>query len=139
MEDVYSSLSEQRESKGSKDELNKKVRELLHSVFRPEFLNRLDDVIIYNPLTAKEILEIAKLQLALVAERMRENNITLETSEDVVMYIAEEGYDAVFGARPLKRLIEEKIVDPIALKIVENQIKPGDIIKPKIENGKVTF
>lgn len=122
-----------------KEEREKKIWELLHTVFRPEFLNRLDDVIIYNPLTAKEILEIARLQLNLVAERMKENNITLTVNDDIAMYIAEEGFDAIFGARPLKRLIEEKIVDPIALKIVENQIKPGDVIAPKVENGNIVI
>lgn len=118
-------------------QVDKKVWELLHTAFRPEFLNRLDDVIIYNSLSAKEILEIAKLQLEKVKERMLENNITLEVNDDLAMYVAEEGYDPVFGARPLKRLIEEKIVDPIALKIIENTIKPGDVIKPVVKDGKV--
>lgn len=125
----------QEMTKSKREEREKRVWELLHAAFRPEFLNRLDDVIIYNPLTVKEILEIARLQVEKVRERMQENNITLEISDDVVMYFAEEGYDIVFGARPLKRLIEEKLIDPIALKIIENTIKPGDIIKPKVKNG----
>lgn len=120
-----------------KKELDKTIWEMLHASFRPELLNRLDDVIIYNPLTAKDILEIAKLQLKEVQERMRENNITLQVSDDLALFIAEEGFDPVFGARPLRRLIEEKIVDPIALKIVENTLKPGDTITPKVEDGKV--
>ena len=120
-----------------KEEREKKVWELLHTVFRPEFLNRLDNVVVYNPLSAKEIVEIAKLQLQQVVERMQENNITLVINDDLALFLAEEGYDPIFGARPLKRLIEEKLVDPIALAIVENKIKAGDIIKPKIENGKI--
>lgn len=122
-----------------KEEREKKVWELLHSVFRPEFLNRLDDVIIYNPLSAKEVLEITRLQLQKVAERMKENNITLSVSDDVALLLAEEGFDPTFGARPLKRLIEEKIVDPVALRIVENEVKPGDTITPKVENGKIVL
>ena len=120
-----------------KEEREKKVWELLHKIFRPEFLNRLDDVIIYNPLSAKEVLKITHLQLQKVAERMQENNITLSVSDDVALLLAEEGFDPMFGARPLKRLIEEKIVDPIALKIVENEVKPGDTVTPKVENGKI--
>ena len=120
-----------------KKELDKKIWELLHSAFKPEFLNRLDDVVIFNPLTAKEILEIAKMQLKLVGERMRENNITLETTDELALYFAEEGFDPIFGARPLRRLIEEKLVDEIALRIVDGRVKPGDTIKPKIEDGKV--
>lgn len=134
-----SSLSEQSESKGSKNTLNKRIWELLHTAFKPEFLNRLDDVVIFNPLTAKEILEIAKMQLSLVAERMRENSITLETSDELALFFAEEGYDPIFGARPLRRLIEEKLVDEIALRIVDGRVKPGDTIKPKVEDGKVVI
>lgn len=126
-----------QEHAGNKEEINKKVWELLHRSFKPELLNRLDDVIVYNPLTAKEIVEIAKLQLQKVQERMRENNIDLEVSDDVALYFAEEGFDPVFGARPLRRLIEEKLVDEIAMRIIENKIKPGDILKPKIEDGKI--
>ncbi len=122
-----------------KKEMEKKVWELLHQFFKPEFLNRLDDVIIYNSLSAKEIVEIAKLQLEKVAERMKENNIKLDFSEDVALYFAEEGFDPVFGARPLRRLIEEKLVDEIAIRIVENKIKPGDTIVPKIVDGKIVL
>ncbi|HET9946976.1 MAG TPA: AAA family ATPase [Patescibacteria group bacterium] len=128
-----------QEFAGKKEEIQKKIWELLHKSFRPELLNRLDDVIIYNPLTAKEIVEIARLQLEKVGERMRENNLELEMSDDVVLFFAEEGFDAVFGARPLKRLIEEKLVDEIALKIVEDKIKPGDVIKPIVKDGKIVI
>lgn len=131
------------ETKGStelkevKEKINKKIWELLHSSFKPEFLNRLDDVVIYNPLTAKEIVQIAKLQLDEVKVRMMENNISLEVSDDLALFLAEEGFDPVFGARPLKRLIEEKLVDEIALRIVENKIKAGDVIKPTVKDGKI--
>lgn len=129
-----------QESTGKdKKELDKKVWELLHTAFKPEFLNRLDDVIIFNPLTAKEILQIAKMQLQKVIERMKENNITLVISDDLAMYFAEEGYDPVFGARPLKRLIEEKLVDEIALRIIDGRVKPGDTISPKIKDGKIVI
>ncbi len=131
------STSSGNKEKDTRSELEKKVWELLHTAFRPEMLNRLDDVIIYNPLGAKEILQIVKLQLEQVRERMRENNIELEVTEDIAMSLAEEGFDPIFGARPIKRLIEEKIVDPIALRIIENEVKPGDVIRPKIEDGKV--
>ena len=102
----------------AKQKTEKRIWELLHTVFKPEFLNRLDDMVIFNPLTAKEIVEIAKLQIKQVQERMSENNIQLEVSEDVILFLAEEGYDPVFGARPLRRLIEEKLVDEIAMRII---------------------
>ena len=85
------------------------------------------------------MIEISRLQLKEVSDRLEENDITLKISDDVVFYFAENGYDVDFGARPLKRLIEEKLVDEIAMRIVENRIKPGDTINPKIESGKIVI
>ncbi|HUD44177.1 MAG TPA: AAA family ATPase [Patescibacteria group bacterium] len=122
---------------GSKKELDEKVWEALKLQFRPELLNRLDAVVIYNALSAKDILQIAQKQLELVRLRMNENDIDLKVNDDLAMYFAENGYDPVFGARPLRRLIEEKLVDEIAEKILDGNIKPGDIIKPKVEDGRI--
>lgn len=118
-------------------EREQKVKELLALSFKPEFLNRLDGTVVFNPLSPKEILEITKLQLGRVTERMRENEITLQVSEDVVNYFAKKGFDPIFGARPLKRLIEEELVDEIALLIIDNNIKPQDTISPVIREGKI--
>lgn len=120
-----------------KEKMDKEVWGILRKSFKPEFLNRLDGVVIYNKLTAKDMIQIAKLQLQSVAERLEENSITLKISDDVAFYFAENGYDADFGARPLKRLIEEKLVDEVAMRIIENKIKPGDIISPKIIDEKI--
>lgn len=120
-----------------KSKMDKEVWDILRKSFKPEFLNRLDGVVIYNKLTAKDMLQITKLQLQDVSSRLAENNITLQTSEDLEFYFAENGYDSDFGARPLKRLIEEKLVDEIALRIIEGKIKPGDIIKPTIKDEKI--
>lgn len=124
-------------SKNKKEELDRKVWEILRKSFKPEFLNRLDSVVIYNQLTAKDMLEIVKLQLEQVRERLAENNIIFKSSEDLEYYFAEKGYDPDFGARPLKRLIEEVLVDEIALRIIENKITPGYIVKPEVKDGKI--
>jgi len=128
-----------QEHKGKKEELTKKMWEILLKAFKPELLNRFDNVVLFNKLTARDILQIAKLQLEDVAKRLRENNIQLEVTEDLAFYFAENGFDAIFGARPLKRLIEEKLVDEIALQIIENKIKPGDNIKPTVKEGKIVL
>ena len=125
-----------RDSKSS-DDINSKVWEILHSHFRPEFLNRLDSVVIYNPLTLKEIVKIAEKELLKVKSRMTENNINLEITDDLSIYFAEIGFDQTFGARPLRRAIEAQLVDEIALKIIEGTVKPGDTLKPEIKNGKI--
>ncbi len=125
-----------REAKDKKS-AEKSVWELLHAHFKPEFLNRLDSVVIYNPLSPKDLLHIAEQQLDEVKERMAENGVSLKISDDLAMYFAEVGYDPVFGARPLRRAIEEKLVDEIATRIIEGTIKPGDTIEPKVKDGKI--
>lgn len=122
-----------------KKEREKKVWELLHLRFKPEFLNRLDATIVYNPLSPKDLVEIAKNQLEQVRERMRENNIDLKISEDVAFHFAEVGYDPVFGARPLRRAIEEQLVDEIAMRIIEGTVKPGDTIEPQVKDQKIVL
>ena len=123
----------------TKEDRKKKVWEILHAHFKPEFLNRLDSVVIYNALSPKVLLKIAENQLEEVKIRLRENGIDLKINDDLAMYFAEVGFDPVFGARPLKRAIEEKLVDEIATRIIEGNIKPGDIIEPKVKNGKIVL
>jgi ATP-dependent Clp protease ATP-binding subunit ClpB len=123
----------------NRSDLEIKVWEVLNRYFRPEFLNRLDAVVIYNTLTPKDLLRITELQLEEVRNRMLENDISLIINDDVVMYFAEKGYDPVFGARPLRRLIEEKLVDEVALRIIDGNIKPGDRIVPRVEEDKLVF
>lgn len=128
-----------RENKGDTKTVEKEVWTLLHRQFKPEFLNRLDAVVIYNQLSEKDIKEIARLQLEKVKERLLENNITLKITDSITEYFAKEGYDEVFGARPLKRFIEERLVDEIAMRILEGSVKPGETIVPTLKNGKLSF
>lgn len=122
-----------------KSQVKEKMWQILHSHFRPEFLNRLDSVVLFNALGAKEVMEIAKLQLEIVGRRMRENNIELSYSDDVISLIAEEGFDPNFGARPLKRVIEEKIVDEIALRIIDGTVKPGEKINLLVKDSSIVI
>jgi len=127
-----------REAK-NKTEADKSISELLHRHFKPEFLNRLDSVVTFNPLSVKEIVAIAKLQLEQVRSRMLENDIDLKVSEDIALYFAEVGFDPLFGARPLRRAIEEKLVDEVAFRIIEGTIKPGDVITPEVKDNKIVL
>lgn len=131
--------NENTENENKKDLMERKIWELLGQSFKPEFLNRLDSVVIYNPLTKKEIKEIARLQLEDVKIRLAENNIGFEINEDVITYFADHGYDKVFGARPLKRLIEEKLIDEVALRIIEGRIKAGDTVAPHVKNSELVY
>ena len=106
----------------------KSLQELLRQSFRPEFLNRIDDIITFQPLTEKEIQKIVELQLAKVQERLSKQNITLHLSTVAKKYLGNAGYDPVYGARPLKRLIQKQILDKLALEIVAGRIKSGDAV-----------
>lgn len=106
----------------------KTVQQALRSHFKPEFLNRVDDIIIFQPLTQGEIQHIVGLQLEKAAARLRQKNISLTATEKAIVSLSKSGYDPTFGARPLKRLIQNTILDPLALKIIENEVQPGDSV-----------
>ncbi|MDY6845933.1 MAG: AAA family ATPase, partial [Chloroflexota bacterium] len=109
----------------SRDQINR----LLQAHFRPEFLNRVDEIVVFTPLTKEDLAKIVDLQLARVAALMRDRNLTLEVDQAARDYLAELGYDPDFGARPLKRTIQREVQDPLALKVVSGEVKEGDTVK----------
>ena len=113
--------------------------EELKNYFKPEFLNRLDEIIIFNPLTKKDIEEIVELQLKRVEERLADKNIKISISAKAKSLIAEKGFDPLFGARPLKRVIQNLILNPLSLKIIEGKIKERQKVKIDVEKGKIVF
>jgi ATP-dependent Clp protease ATP-binding subunit ClpB len=115
------------------------VRDALKQFFRPEFLNRIDEVIIFDRLEARDLDAIVKIQVQRVVDRMKKQNITLKLGEEAVRKVADEGYDPVFGARPLKRAIQKLILDPLSLEMLEGKFKDGDVVEGKLEKGAVVF
>ncbi len=115
------------------------VRDSLKQFFRPEFLNRIDEVIIFDRLDARDLDQIVLIQIQRVVDRLKKQNITLQLSEDAVRKIADEGYDPVYGARPLKRAIQKLVLDPLSLEVLEGKFKDGDVITGLLENGKLVF
>ena len=108
------------------DKAKAEVNDLLKRSFRPEFLNRLDEIVFYKPLKKEEIFRIVDLLLASLKERLAEKRIGLEVTESAKNYIAEQGYDPVYGARPLKRYISHTVETILAKKIIANYFEPGD-------------
>jgi ATP-dependent Clp protease ATP-binding subunit ClpA len=106
-----------------RETLKTKILEALQEFFRPEFLNRIDDIIIFNPLTPKEIEKIVDLQINRIKKRLETKGLLLDFTKEAKKYLALKGYDPNFGARPLKRLIEKEVLDPIADKIINQEIK----------------
>jgi len=115
------------------------VREALKQFFRPEFLNRIDEIVIFDRLDAKDLDQIVKIQLQRVVARLRKQGLTLELTEEAVRKIADEGYDPVYGARPLKRAIQKSVLDPLSMDMLEGRFQEGDMIEGTLENGKVVF
>ncbi|HYK01253.1 MAG TPA: ATP-dependent chaperone ClpB [Thermoanaerobaculia bacterium] len=127
-------------SKGtlSEDSMRKAVDAELHQRFRPEFLNRIDDVIVFHSLDLGQIKQIIGIQLRKLAKLIEERGLTLDISETGKERIAQEGYDPAFGARPLKRALQRMIIDPLAMRLLDGSFKPGDtVFVNAAENGKV--
>lgn len=105
------------------EEVQSQVWQLLRETFPPEFLNRLDQIIMYEPLTKSELAQIVTIQLEKVVHRLAKQAIKLEISPKAKLYLADAGYDPIYGARPLKRLIQTEILDPLALKLLEDNLQ----------------
>lgn len=122
-------------------ELKAQIYRLLQMKMRPEFLNRIDDIILFNPLTEREVKEIAKIQLKRVEQRLQKQNLSLSVTDAALRWLAQKGFDINYGARPLKRVIERAVVDPIALKILSGEILPGQkiIVDVAPDNTTLTF
>ena len=120
-----SDIRELSENKASPDEIRKVVEGELNSYFRPEFINRLDEVIIFEPLRPEEIAKIVEIQFELLGQRLKDKDINLSYTDKALARIAEEGYDPVFGARPLKRLIQQRIQNTLAKMILQGEIPEG--------------
>ncbi len=115
------------------------VNEILRRTFRPEFLNRVDDIIIFQSLTHDQIAKIVELQMCLVAARLEKQGITIRISPAAADYLARAGYDDVFGARSLKRLIQSEILDELSLQIIERKINDGDDVLIDFQREKMVF
>lgn len=131
---------EGEKSKEVKEEdIKDKIMSALRSNFKPEFLNRLDEIIIFKSLGKNEIAKIVELQLVFVAHRLLKQKIKIDVTPSAKKYLAEKGYDPNFGARPLKRFIQTDILDKLALEIIEGRIKGGDSIKIDVKNSKIVI
>ncbi|PIR68408.1 type VI secretion system ATPase TssH, partial [Candidatus Nomurabacteria bacterium CG10_big_fil_rev_8_21_14_0_10_35_16] len=109
-------------------QIKEKVIEALKDHFRPEFINRLDEIIVFDILSPEAIAEIVGLRVKVVKERLLAKGIDFSINEEAINYLAKEGYNPSYGARPLNRLIQNKILNPLALHIISNKVKKGDMV-----------
>ncbi len=122
-----------------KEFLKEKVQEALKENFRPEFLNRIDEIIIFNYLGKPEIKKIVELELSKVEERLKNKKLEIKITDSAKELLAEKGFDQSLGARPLKRVIQRLILDPLSLKIVSGEIKEGERVVIDLEKDKIKF
>ncbi|MCL2457042.1 MAG: ATP-dependent Clp protease ATP-binding subunit, partial [Defluviitaleaceae bacterium] len=124
----------------SYEDMKKLVMEEVKNIFRPEFINRIDDIIVFHPLDNDDIKKITRLMLDETAARIRKNmDIDLIYTNELTEHIASEGYDQMYGARPLRRAIQNKIEDELAEAILEGRFRDGDKVRGEFSDGKVTF
>jgi ATP-dependent Clp protease ATP-binding subunit ClpC len=116
---------EATEERLSYEDMRKKLNDSLKRAFRPEFINRLDATVIFRALNREDIQKIVRLELDKVAERLQEHNLLLTATDDALFMLAELGYDAEFGARPLKRVIQQKVEDPLSDKLLSGEFQNG--------------
>jgi ATP-dependent Clp protease ATP-binding subunit ClpB len=105
------------------------INRVLQNHFRPEFLNRIDEIVVFHPLTRGQLAEVVDFQLRRVSRLLRDKGYFLEVSPAAKHFLAEQGYDPAFGARPLKRTIQRELQDPLALKILAGEFREGDVIE----------
>jgi ATP-dependent Clp protease ATP-binding subunit ClpB len=111
----------------------------LRERFRPEFLNRIDEVVVFQPLTREQLAEIVELQLRRLRERLAERRIELEVSDAAKELLSEEGWDPAYGARPLKRAIQRLLENPLALRLLEGDFAEGDTVQVDVRDGEIVF
>lgn len=123
----------------NQDQMKKRVMEVLRNTFKPEFLNRIDEVVIFNSLGHDEIKKIVDIQVGLLARRLEDRKITLELTDQAKEFMANAGFDPVYGARPLKRTIQRLIQDPLAVKILEGGVREGALVRVDVKDGNLVF
>ncbi len=124
---------------GQHEEMEKRVMEALRAGFKPEFLNRIDDIIIFHNLAPEQLNAIVDIQLKSVQKRLIEHNVTLELSDAAKVLLAQEGYDPAFGARPLKRAIQKHIENPLAMEMLQGNLGERAHILADVNEGKIVF
>jgi ATP-dependent Clp protease ATP-binding subunit ClpB len=115
------------------------VMDVVGQHFRPEFINRVDDVVVFHPLSREHIRKIVDIQLGYLHDRLADRDMRIELSDAARDKLAEAGFDPVYGARPLKRAIQQQVENPLAQEILQGKFKPGDVIEVGVDHDRLDF
>jgi len=132
-------IQELAKKKAEEWEVEAAVKAMLGEHFRPEFLNRVDEIIVFHPLTKEQLTRIVEVQLEHLRKRLATRNLKLVLSDEAKKLLADEGYDPVYGARPLKRVIQQRIENALAAKILRGEYREGDTIFVEVDRSKHDF
>jgi ATP-dependent Clp protease ATP-binding subunit ClpB len=121
------------------DRMRERIEDILVTTFKPEFLNRIDDTVIFHRISREDLGRIVELQVAQLTGRVREKGIEIELTDDAKTLLGNLGYDPTYGARPLKRVIQKQLIDKLALKLLEGTFREGDVVRVDAEGGALTF
>jgi ATP-dependent Clp protease ATP-binding subunit ClpB len=122
-----------------RDRIRQLLEESLRQTFRPEFLNRIDETIIFDTLSRDDLGEIVKIQVERLSARLRERHIELELAPAAESFLIERGYDPAYGARPLKRVIQREVLDPLALQLLQGEVQDGQCVRVDVDGEHLTF
>ena len=126
-------------SEAQNEQLQQDVMSLLRKSFRPEFLNRVDEIVLFKPLTEEQIKEIVKMQVKGVSKLVEKNGITLSVTDKAISWLAEQGYDPQLGARPVKRLIQKEIVNNLSKELIAGHLPMDSHVVVDYKEGKIVF
>jgi ATP-dependent Clp protease ATP-binding subunit ClpB len=127
------------ESAGDIEAIRAKAMDAMRQHFRPEFLNRIDEIVIFENLKLADIKRIVDIQLGILRKRLIERGVDIELTDAAKELLANRGYDPVYGARPLKRTLQREVIDPLALRVLKGEFVPGDVIIVDARNGEIVF
>jgi ATP-dependent Clp protease ATP-binding subunit ClpB len=134
-----SNIIQQKAGEENYESMKSAVMDEVSTHFRPEFINRVDEVVVFHPLAKNQIQGIARVQIENLAKRLHEQDMKLELGDEAMQLLAEVGYDPVYGARPLKRAIQRMIENPLAQKLLQGDFLPGDTIRATVNDGRLEF
>jgi ATP-dependent Clp protease ATP-binding subunit ClpB len=121
------------------DAMKNAIMDVVGSHFRPEFVNRIDDLVVFHPLSRDHIRKIVDIQLSYLHDRLADRDIRIHLSDAARDKLADAGFDPVYGARPLKRAIQQQVENPLAQEILQGKFKPGDVIEVSVDDDRLDF
>jgi ATP-dependent Clp protease ATP-binding subunit ClpB len=129
-------IQELTQKSANQETVRARVLQELRGAFRPEFLNRVDEIIVFRPLSREQIGQIVEIQLGRLRQLLADRKLSLELTPAAREQLAEEGYDPVYGARPLKRVIQQRLQNPLALKLLQGEFHEGDTVRVSVNGNK---